>query len=475
MKFLTILFLGIVLLFYSSEKSLLDQVKAQGELRVATRHGPSTYYQGPKGAAGLEYDLAKRFADELGVKLHVVVVDNFSDILQTVANQEVHFAAAGLTINDERKTLVRFAPSYQEVTQQVIYRQGSPPPPNNLADWNADHKLTVIAGSSQSDFLKHFKTDHPQFTWEELSEMEPGELLEQVWDGEIKYALVNSNEVTQMRRFYPELQIALEIPEPQQLAWAFPRLSPDDSLYLAAIQFFNRLQRSGGMAQLIERYYGHLDEGEEFDYVNFRRLHRHIKERLPKYRSYFEQVATRYQLDWRLLAAIGYEESRWNPTAVSATGVRGLMMLTKSTAQEMGVTNRDDPVASIEGGAKYFLGIKARISTQIPEPDRTWFALAAYNVGLGHLKDAFQLTADYGDNPNRWVDVKEYLAKLSDEDWHRQTQYGYARGYEPVKFVKNVRRCYDILVRYYSQLEVMPRSQSPLPNKNDSAPHTPMF
>ncbi len=482
MKFLTILFLGLVQLFYSSQTPLLDQVKARGELRVVTRHGPTTYYRGPEGEAGLEYDLAKSFAEELGVELHIVVADNFNDILQKVASHEVDLATAGLTINDERKSLVRFAPEYQEVYQQVVYRQGTPLPPNNLAEFDENYKLTIVAGSGQSHFLKRLKENYPQLVWEEISEVDPSELLEQVWEGEIRYTLVNSNEVAQMRRFYPELEVGLEFDKPpQKLAWAFPRVAVDDSLYMAAIQFFTRLQRSGKLEQLLERYYGHIDEGEHFDYVNLRDFHRYCEERLPKYRNFFEKVASRYHLDWRFLAAVGYEESQWHPSAVSHTGVRGIMMLTKTTAQEMGVTNRDDPYQSIEGGTRYFLAIRDRIPKDILEPDRTWFALAAYNVGLGHLRDAVKLTEIQGDNPSRWIDVKRHLPKLSDEYWYKQTQHGQARGYEPVKFVKSVRRFYDMLVRLYPQPEMVsvppqsvPSPQS-LPNQPDSVPLAPIL
>lgn len=450
MNFLTTLFLGIILWFYATPTSLLEQIKSNGVLRVVTRHGPTTYYRGPQGEAGLEFDLVKRFTESLGVKLQLVVSDSFTDILHKVVNQEVDLVAAGLIINEDLQSLVRFAPSYQSVTHQLVYRQGTSPPPNDLNLLDARYPLTVITDSAQSYWLKQLKKQHPNLVWEELTELESAELLEQVWEGEIKYTLATSNEVSQMRRFYPELQVGLKWNTPQRLAWAFPMFSHDDSLYLAAIQFFNRLRRSGELAQIIERYYGHIDKTEDFDYVNVRRFHRHLVESLPKFRNLFEQVANRYQMDWRLLAAIGYEESQWNPNAVSATGVRGLMMLTKSTAQEMGVTNRNDPMQSLEGGAKYFLAIYARINPDLPEPDRTWFALAAYNVGLGHLRDAIKLTELHGDNPLRWVDVKKYLPKLSEEEWHKQTQYGYARGYEPVKFVKNVRRFYDILVRVFS-------------------------
>jgi membrane-bound lytic murein transglycosylase F len=461
MKILGTLFLGVFLFFYAADPPLLEQIKKQGELRVITRYGPTTYYEGDQGAAGLEYELAKRFAKELNVKLRLIVADDFTDILQQVADQQVHFAAASLTVTPTRKAVVRFAPHYQEIKPQVVYHRDRAPPPPNLADWNSDYRLQIIAGGNQVDILKQLKPNYPHLQWSAVSDLEPSELLEQVWEQEIPYALVGSNEIVQMRRFYPELEIGLELPETQPVAWAFSRSSKNDSLYLAAIQFFNRLQQSGELEQLIERYYGHLDNVEQFNFTDIRSFHQHIKERLPHYRNDFEMIAARYQLDWRLLAAIGYQESKWDPNATSVTGVRGLMMLTQSTAREVGVTNREDPLESVEGAAKYLLAIKERLSKTIPEPDRTWLALAAYNVGPEHLRDARRLTKQFGDNPHYWVDVKKHLPKLTQPQWYKQTKYGYARGYEPVQFVKNVRRFYDILVRLETEPKLIETSSSP--------------
>lgn len=446
MKFLGTLFLGLIVLFYSSEDSLLKQIKENGELRVVTRDGLTTYYEGPNGKTGLEYELAKRFANELGVQLRLFVTDDCTKILHQVATHQVHFAAAGLAVTKLRQASVRFGPHYQHITQQLVYRRGSKRPPKNLADLSPAYHLNVVAGSHQIDILNTLKKDYPRLTWKEVPSIVPSELVKQVWKKEIRYALLDSNEVAQMRRFYPELQIALNLPIQNHLAWAFPRADKDNSLYIAAIQFFNHLQRSGKLEQLIERYYGHIDELEEFDYVNIRVFIRRIKKRLPKYQEYFETMAERHGLDWHLLAAIGYQESKWNPRAISGTGVRGLMMLTQSTAKEMGVKNRLDPFESIEGGTKYFVALKKRISDEIQEPDKTWFTLAAYNVGLGHVRDARKITEQQGDNPNYWVDVKKHFPKLTQPYWYKQTKYGYARGHEPVHFVKNVRRFYDILV-----------------------------
>ena len=453
MKFLGTVFLGIILLFYSPEQSLLEKVKESGELRVITRYGLTTYYKWPNGrVTGLEYELARSFAKELGVKLRLFLVKNYADVLPLVADNHFHLAAASLIVTPSRQKLVRFGPYYQDITQLLVYRRGTKRPPNSLAELSATKYINVTTGSNQIDILKALKQEHPQIVWKELVNIAPSELLKRIWKKQIKYALVDSNEVLQERRFYPELQVAFNLSQRRNhLAWAFSRTNNDNSLYLAAIQFFNQLRRKGELERLLERYYGHISESEKFNYYNMRVFYRNIKKRLPKYQKFFKRVANHYNLDWRFLAAISYQESRWNPAAVSKTGVKGLMMLTKSTAQEMGVKNRKDPLESIQGGTKYFLAIKKRIPQQISEPDKTWFALAAYNVGLGHVRDIRRLTKMQGDNPDHWVDIKKHLPKLSEKKWYEQMNYGAARGYEPVHFVENIRRFYDILIMEMDQ------------------------
>jgi membrane-bound lytic murein transglycosylase F len=156
-------------------------------------------------------------------------------------------------------------------------------------------------------------------------------------------------------------------------------------------------------------------------------------------------VARETREDWRLLAAIGYQESKWDPTAVSPTGVKGLMMLTAETAQRLGVKDREDPRQSIFGGARYLQKMRETIPERVPEPDRTWLALAAYNLGYGHLEDGRILTQMHGKDPDSWQDVREHLPLLGQERWYMQVKRGYARGWEAVKFVDNVRGYLDIL------------------------------
>jgi membrane-bound lytic murein transglycosylase F len=244
------------------------------------------------------------------------------------------------------------------------------------------------------------------------------------------------------RRFYPELKPAFDISPEEPLAWAFPR-GDDNSLFNKAVLFFNKIREDGTLVQLIERYYGHI---RDFDYVGTRRYQADVEVLLPLYREMFIEAAREIDMDWRLLAAIGYQESHWNPDAVSPTSVRGIMMLTLDAAKDMGIENRLDPAQSIKGGAHYLSTMMEKIPERIGEPDRTWLALAAYNVGFGHLEDARILTQMNKGNIDKWIDVKEHLPLLSQKKWFQQTRFGYARGREPVRYVENIRTYYDILV-----------------------------
>ncbi|MDT4825103.1 Membrane-bound lytic murein transglycosylase F [compost metagenome] len=216
----------------------------------------------------------------------------------------------------------------------------------------------------------------------------------------------------------------------------------DDSLYNEINAFLDKARKDGTLQRLKDRYYGHVDV---LGYVGAYTFAKHLQQRLPKYEQHFRQASQKNEVDWRLLAAIGYQESLWQPTATSKTGVRGLMMLTEGTAKAMGVSNRLNAKQSIHGGGKYFTMIKDGLSDDLKDPDRTWFALAAYNIGIAHLGDARKLAKAEGLNPNKWLDVKKMLPRLSQKQWYRKTRYGYARGGETVHFVQNIRRYYDIL------------------------------
>ena len=422
------------------ERNKLRAVKSAGELVVLTRTSPTTYYKTPDGPSGFEYDLVKGFADSLGVKARFVVANSFTDIIPRLISGDADMAAAGITVTDARSKIVRFTPSYQEIRQQVVYRLGADRPAD-VPDL-VGRQIEVQSGTSYVERLNQLKQQYPDLKWTEVDK-ETEDLLQMVWEGLLDISIADSNIVALNRQYFPELQVAFSLGDPQSLAWAFP-LSDDHSLDAAAAKYLEKLRTSGELAALIDRYYGPASVS---NFINLSVYKVRLRNRLPQYQLLFEKAGKDYGIDWRLLAAIGYQESYWDPTAVSPTGVRGMMMLTEETADQLDIKDRLDPVQSIDGGARYVKGLIERMPPGVADPDRTWMALAAYNIGINHLEDARILTQKQGQDPNKWNDVKNYLPKLAEEKWYKKTKNGYARGFEAVVFVNGVRTYYDVLVK----------------------------
>lgn len=418
----------------------LERVREDGVLRVITRNSPTTYYQDRNGETGFEYELAEQFAKRLGVRLELETANSLDELFARLnAPDGPHLAAAGLVASASRQQQARFSDAYLDVTLQVIYRNGRPRPtkPEQLVG----KRITVVKGSVQAERLAELKQRLPELQYRESDEVEVADLLSMVEEGQIDLTLVGSNELAMSQFGYPNVRVAFDLDSTQKLAWAVPP-GTDPSLLGEINAFLAKARKDNTLQQLKERYYGHIDV---LGYVGTVTFGKHLQQRLPRYEQHFRKAAEQYRVDWRLLAAIGYQESMWQPDAVSKTGVRGLMMLTQRTASAMGVTNRLDARQSIQGGARYFTEVHAGLPDSIKEPDRTWFALAAYNVGGGHLEDARKLTREAGLNPDKWLHVKKILPRLSQKQWYSKTRYGYARGGEPVHFVNNIRRYYDIL------------------------------
>ena len=439
-KWLIATLLFLMLSACVDKPSTLERIKEDGVLRVVTRNSPATYFQDRNGETGFEYELVKRFADDLGVKLEIETADNLDDLFSRLGkpNGPV-LAAAGLVSSDQRQQQVRFSHPYLEVTPQIIYRNGQSRP-TNAADL-VGKKIMVLKGSTHAEQLAALKKQNPAIEYEESDAVEVVDLMRMVDEGQIDLTLVDSNEVAMNQVYFPNVRVAFDLGNASNQSWAVAA-GDDNSLLNEINSYLDKVEKNGTLQRLKDRYYGHVDV---LGYVGAYTFAQHLQQRLPKYEKHFRAYAKAEKVDWRLLAAIGYQESLWQPTVTSKTGVRGLMMLTQNTAQAMGVSNRLDPKQSIMGGAKYLARIKDELDDKIAEPDRTWFALAAYNVGTGHLDDARLLAKKEGLNPNKWLDVKKMLPRLSQKQWYSKTRYGYARGGEPVHFVANIRRYYDIL------------------------------
>jgi membrane-bound lytic murein transglycosylase F len=419
----------------------LRDIEQSGKLIIITRNAPTTYYKDRDGLmAGVEYEMATSFAAWLGVEPEFVVINTISGILNALARGEGDVAAAGLTYTAGRSESYLIGPVYQTVKQLVVGRRGGKQP-KRVEDMD-DVDLSVVAGSSYEERLETLRQMHHTLSWESNDSLDTEQLLARVQNRELDCTISDDNIFAIKRRYYPELVATFSLTEPESLAWF---LRPESGALRKKIQeWFDGFSARGGPALLEEKYYGFI---EIFDYVDTRKFVRKIDTTLPKYRPFFEEAAANNKLDWTLLAAQSYQESHWNPGAHSPTGVKGIMMLALPAARDLGVTNRLDPVQSIHGGARYLRQLIDRIPDSIEEPDRTWIALAAYNVGMAHLHDARGLARRLGKDPDRWKDLSEVLPLLAQRGYYTTLEHGYARGSEPVQFVKRIRHYEDVLVR----------------------------
>ena len=423
------------------KRTQLEAIIESGKIRVVTRSSPTTYFMGENGATGLEYEMAKRFAAYLGLDLEIILARSNAEIFSMIENDEADLVAAALSSHYQTQNKLMFGSSYHWVTQQLIYRNGQRRP-ISLADIYPAH-LDLAVGTLQTGRLQQLEKKYPSLSVRIHDDKDNHALLEMIESGEIDYTLALSNELAHARQYNPEIRAAFNLSLPIPLAWAMKK--SDDHSLLSLVRRFNAsISKDGALADLIDRFYGHV---ELFDYVDSRKLVDRFARRLPEFAPLFKEAASTYDIDWRLLAAISYQESHWQANARSPTGVRGLMMLTLATAKHVGVTDRLAPEQSIQGGAKYLSELLERVPAGINEDERIWFALAAYNVGPGHLEDARILTQRQGKDPNSWEDVSLILPLLRQRKWYRQTHYGYARGDEPVRYVKNIRKYYDLLIQ----------------------------
>jgi membrane-bound lytic murein transglycosylase F len=416
------------------------------ELVFVTHNGPNTYYiNGDNEYAGIEYDLAtlfvKKYAPEYQIKF--LLVNSISEVIPTLLKGQANIAAANLSVTHLRKELVQFAKPYQETQQQLIYDNETNDKPRDLASI-VDKTIAVPAGTSFAERLNEIQKSQPKLRWQALPQTNPELLLDQVADGILDFTIADSHLVAMMQNYYPSLVVGMTLGKPENIAWALPK-NADPKLVKKVNAFFDDIRKDGTLRNLLDRYYGSSNRLNTQDIRAFLKLTNSL---LPKYERLFKQAQEATNIDWRLLAALSYRESHWDTFNTSPTGVRGLMMLTENTADLMGVTDRLDPKQSISAGAKYIVKMIETIPDRIPEPDRTYMALAAYNIGYAHLEDARVLAKRLKLNPDTWADVKKTLVMLNDPEYYSTLKYGYASGGAPVIFVESIRSYQRILQRY---------------------------
>ena len=420
--------------------SLLEKIKQRGKLIVLTANLPTTYYYDrDNNPAGPEYDMTQSFAKSLQVEVEYKVKNSTREILEALRKNEGDIAAAGLTVTEIRKKEFYFGPVYQKTNEYLICHR-SKKRIDKAEDLNGI-EVIVAADSSYIDSL----TAYPDMTWVIDDDLNTEALLNQVANKEIECTISDSTLYSIERRYHTEIQNKYTLAKESELAWMFNK--GNDELKQTINDWFDRYKEDYDLAYMLEKYYGYV---EIFDYVDTHKFLARVKTRLPQYKEFFIDAANINDIDPSLLAAQSYQESHWNRKAKSPTGVRGIMMLTQPVAKSLGVTNRLHAAQNIYVGAKFQAKMKKMVA-DVNEPDRSWLALSAYNVGRGHFRDAQALAKKLNKNPDRWSEMKEILPLLSQKKYYKDLRYGYARGSEPVRYVTRIRNYDELLHRHFGK------------------------
>lgn len=429
--------------------SIFEKIKQKKRLNVVFLNAPSAYLIGVDGPQGFEYDLLKSYAQHLDVKLHIITAHTVAEALELGKRSDVDIVSASLAKTPKREKIYNFGPSYFEVQEEVICNRDmltSSKFPRDVEDLSG---LNIVVGTNTSyiESLRTLQKDGYDINVTTTDEYSTEELLEKVAKNEINCTVADSNIYSLNLRYIPNIVMAFSISKREQLAWILPKNAKqlESDMY----KWLNEYNQKGLMTQLKDHYYSYILFS---DYYNTTMFYKRIRVRLSKYQKDFIDAAQRYDIPWTLLAALSYQESHWNPRAKSFTGVRGLMMLTRKTAKMHGVKNRLDPIESIVGGTKHLKQMLRVVPEKIKGENRLKFALAAYNIGFGHVKDAQKLAKKLGLNENIWSDLKIVLPLLSQKKYYRNLKYGYARGSEPVKYVESIYNYKDILEKKSEEL-----------------------
>jgi membrane-bound lytic murein transglycosylase F len=417
----------------------LQKILKTGQITVVTRNTATCYYLYRDQPMGFEYELAQAFAADLGVRLEVKVVDRWEDMTRAVNYGSAAFIAASVPIMPNLQQAVVFSDGYMEVAQQIITHRKNAHI-KTIEDLSGK-TIDVREGTAYQQRLAELKEQGIDLAIRLHADLPTEELIQKVADGEIDFTIAHSNIISINRRNFPGAVSTGSINDRLQLGWAvYPK---SIELRDRINTFFKEIKENGLYDKIYQKYYG---DNKDFDYVDLKAFHRRLKSRLSRYSPFIKVAANKHGFDWRLIAAQMYQESHLNTWAKSRAGARGLMQIMPATGRSLGVNDLFDPVQNINAGVKHLKNLYDMYD-DAEGNDRLLIALAAYNTGQGHIYDARKLARKKGLDPNKWESLAQTLPLLQYRKYYKRAKYGYCRGSEPVRYIKQILIYYDVLKR----------------------------
>ncbi len=418
---------------------------------MITQENMHCFYMYNNQPMGFEYDLAKAFADNLGVSLKVRVASSWQEMVTLLENRQGDFIARSILPPTKSALLPGVTAGYLSIRHHILTHRNNSDV-QHVSDLK-DRTVHVRKNSACHEILLKLQKKNIEVNIVPVEKISQEALIRQIADqqGDMEITLAPRDMALLYRRYYPQLNVADPVDRNSSLKWIVHPYAR--KLRFRINTFFRNVKKNDLISKTHDRYYFQL---QNFDYVDLMRYHRSLEHKLPRYIDILKDAADCYDFDWRLIAAQMYQESRFNPAARSYAGAQGLMQLTVPTARSHNVKNILNPRQNIFGGVKQ-LHYLYNLYSGATAPDRIRLSLGAYNVGQGHLQDAQKLAVKKQLDPDKWSSLAITLPLLQFPQYYRETRYGYCRGSEPVKYIQQIMIYYDIL-KYKRSIEERERT-----------------
>ena len=421
----------------SSEKRTYDLNQLQQKkltLRMITRNSPETYFLWRGELKGFEYELMREFAKRQKLRLEVIVADNYQQMEQLLKEGQGDVIAAGISRTENRKSSLKFSFRYNRVAELLVANKNNQP----IQQFEDLKNRTIFIRQSSAfwDTAQQLVKDYGVKLVAVDENYSTELLIGQVNNGEIDLTIADSNLINIEKRFSDNLSTPLVLKEDVPHAYA---VRNNNSELLNALNQFIKKEYRGTFYNVVKNKY----------FSNEKRLKQYREKRITEdsglspYDSLVKQYARLYQFDWRLITAQMFQESRFDPLAKSSAGAQGLMQLLPRTANEMGFTDLTKPQESIAAGTQYLQWTSERFANDMPLSEKIYFALAAYNAGFGHVKDAQRLAKRMNLRSDKWFNhVEKAMLLLQKPEYYKKSRFGYCRGSEPVNYVREIQQRY---------------------------------